>query len=660
MNTTEHTGINSLSIKERKNISNSMLFKMHLFLFFITTPLAMLQELFVLPYIINTGNVDMTIWQTMLVYFKTHYINYTYLLLIVLTHIAAFVIHIPHDKYLMTGEGLEKMRKETINPVPLVLCFLIIPNVCNTINLLLDFKYISSLPIFSLINFFLFKIVWQVFSGMLTVFFLFRVNKPLRDTLGLYTFPPNQRSIFSVVKDVFILFLQLISFILVILEVFNLLDIGIANNVPNSYINFVLTWGIFVFFFCVIFANTLLFCQQNINASIKQFIYQNVRRLVNDGNLSIQSTYYEQNNLGSFVSEYNKFTDHLRNDIIQINTSIGVLHKENDILVQNTSELIAALTQQEINVTQMNIATNTTGVTVRHLLTEVGIQSQILGDEQANLKNLIEGSNNIRETFNLITEEHKLSQISNDEALAAVQNSLEKSELMNTHIVNIHQKIKTAGLETAVIDDILNIIKNLLEQTNLLSMSAAIEAAHGDTSRKGFFLVAEEIRKLAQMSQESVGKVALRLSSIKDYINDAYYISKESINLSSSSIRTSEQLKNSISQVSMKAVDLSEITEQADPITIKQNELILQYQTTVEEMKNFLQHLVQELKKESSSAILMSLNFRSMIKNFKEGRSSLYHIETGVEKLSVVEKNLERLLQEFVVEDTSSINKINE
>ena len=660
MNTTENTGINSLSIKERKNISNSMLFKMHLFLFFITTPLAMLQEFFMLPYIINTGTANMSIWQTILTYFQTHYMNYTYLLLIVLTHIAAFIMHIPHHKYLMTGEGLEKMRKETINPTPLILCFLIIPNLCNTVNLILDFKYISSLPFFSIVHFFSFKIIWQMFSGMLTVFYLFRVNKPLRNTLGLYTFPPKQRLIFSVVKDIFILFLQLLCFILVILEIFNLLDRGIANNVLNSYINFVLTWGIFVFFVCVIFANTLLFCQQNINASIKQFIYQNVKSLVNDGNLSLQSTYYEQNALGSFVSEYNKFTDHLKNDIIQINHSIGIIHKENNTLVHNTSELIAALTQQEINVTQMNIATNNTGATVRYLLTEVDKQSQILDDEQENLNNLTEGSNNIRETFNLITEEHRLSQISNDEALAAVQNSLEKTELMNTQIINIHQQIKTAGLETSVIDDLLNIIKNLLEQTNLLSMSAAIEAAHGDTSsRKGFFLVAEEIRKLAQMSQDSVGKVALRLSSIKDYINDAYYISKESINLSSSSIRTSEQLKTSISQVSAAASDLSEITGQAEPITIKQNELILQYQTTVTEMQAFLQHLVKELKTESSSAILMSLNFRSMIKNFKEGRSSLYHIETGVEKLSVIEKNLERLLQEFVVEDTS-INKINE
>ena len=660
MNTTENTGINSLSIKERKNISNSILIKLYPFLLFILVPLIFLQEFFVLPYIINTGTANMSIWQTMWVYFQTHYIAHTYILLFILNTIAAFIFYRPYAKYLMTGEGRENIRKEIINPTPFIFYILIGPMLCNIVNLILDFKYISSFPTSSLVHFFLFKIIWLLFSAMLTIFFIFRINKPLRDTLGLYTFPPKQRLIFSVVKEVFILLLQLLCFILVILEIFNLLDRGIANNVLNSYINFVLTWGIVVFFVCVIFANTLLFCQQNINASIKQFIYQNVKSLVNDGNLSLQSTYYEQNALGSFVSEYNKFTDHLKNDIIQINHSIGIIHKENNTLVHNTSELIAALTQQEINVTQMNIATNNTGATVRYLLTEVDKQSQILDNEQENLNNLTEGSNNIRETFNLITEEHRLSQISNDEALAAVQNSLEKTELMNTQIINIHQQIKTAGLETSVIDDLLNIIKNLLEQTNLLSMSAAIEAAHGDTSsRKGFFLVAEEIRKLAQMSQDSVGKVALRLSSIKDYINDAYYISKESINLSSSSIRTSEQLKTSISQVSAAASDLSEITGQAEPITIKQNELILQYQTTVTEMQAFLQHLVKELKTESSSAILMSLNFRSMIKNFKEGRSSLYHIETGVEKLSVIEKNLERLLQEFVVEDTS-INKINE
>lgn len=230
---------------------------------------------------------------------------------------------------------------------------------------------------------------------------------------------------------------------------------------------------------------------------------------------------------------------------------------------------------------------------------------------------------------------------------------------MNTHIINIHQKIKTAGIEISAIDDVLSIIKNISEQTNLLSMSAAIEAAHGDSSRKGFFLVAEEIRKLAHMSQESVNKIALRLSNITEYINDAYYISKENMYLANSSIKIGEQLKTSITQVSATSTDLFEISQQADPITINQNELIIKYQNIIKDMKNFLQHLTKELREESTSTVLMSLNFNSMIKNFKQGRSSLYHIETGVEKLSVIENHLKSILQEFTLEKTP-INKQNE
>ena len=91
MNTTEYTGINSLSIKERKNISRAIFVKLYLFLFFIVIPLMFLQEFFALPYIINTGNANSSMRQTLLTYFQTHYITHTYFLLIIINCIAIFV-----------------------------------------------------------------------------------------------------------------------------------------------------------------------------------------------------------------------------------------------------------------------------------------------------------------------------------------------------------------------------------------------------------------------------------------------------------------------------------------------------------------------------------------------------------------------------------------
>ncbi len=635
-----------MTLSERKKMRISLIAKLFLFSIFIILPILLLQELFVFTYIVPSLGQPVFILLTD--YFINHYMVYSYGVTTISICVGIIVFLMPFIQYIMTGEKLSVVKKKIDNPIEILLYFMLILNIGNIINLCLDYNYIFSFPRHTLINFFIFKFVWQILCSLLMMFYFYHISTNIRTTLGLYTFPTDKLSIFSRFKTVGIIVLQFVFFSINIIEISFLLQ----DNV--SKIHYILSWGGCLIVGVLALVNLLFVIQNNIDTKIKERLFTDVKDLTNNGNLTHQQTYYERNMLGSLISEFNVFISDLKNGFQQIDKSTKLLNKETSLLKNNTHNLISTISEQELNVSQMNIATNTTSATVQYLLAEVDVQSNILTKEQHNIDNLISGTQSIVEIFQDITREHQLSQEANQKALSAVEKSLVKTELMNQQINSIHQKIYTAGLETSAIDEVLGIIKNISEQTNLLSMTAAIEAAHGDTSRKGFALVADEIRKLAQMSQESASKVEVRLSAITEHITNAYNISKESVDLASSSLRTGEQLKTTLSQIHETSIELQSITKQADPITQEQNRLITQFQNVIYNMKEFLQDLIIELKKDSTAAVMMSLNFRTMIQNFKKSRTALYYMESNLEQLNLIENHLKSIVQEFNFSETSN------
>ncbi len=181
-------------------------------------------------------------------------------------------------------------------------------------------------------------------------------------------------------------------------------------------------------------------------------------------------------------------TSVLNTDISQGNENLGIIHEINNSITQATQDITMGIVDQNKSVTQIN---------------------QMIKDADKKVAELTDFSNQLASVSGHASDE--------------VKEGSEKINTMDKQMGIINQAV-TKSLETVQelnenIDDInnfLSAITEIAEQTNLLALNAAIEAARAGESGKGFTVVAQEVRKLADQSAFTVKQIIKIIHQIKD------------------------------------------------------------------------------------------------------------------------------------------------
>ncbi|HEN8726923.1 TPA: methyl-accepting chemotaxis protein [Pseudomonas putida] len=265
-----------------------------------------------------------------------------------------------------------------------------------------------------------------------------------------------------------------------------------------------------------------------------------------EGDLTRRLTVQNKDEFGELATSFNRFVERIHASISEVSSATRLVHDLSEKVVSASNASISGSEEQSMRTNSVAAAIN-----------ELGAATQEIARNAADASQHASGASEQAHGGREVVEE----------AISAMT-------ALSQRISESCAQIETLNASTDEIGKILDVIKGISQQTNLLALNAAIEAARAGEAGRGFAVVADEVRNLAHRTQESAEEIHRMITSLQVGSREAVHTMNTSQVSSEQTVQVANQAGVRLASVTQRIGEIDGMNQSVATATEEQTAVV--------------------------------------------------------------------------------------